>query len=196
MNGGPFYKRKWKSPMSRRGRWARKKTGGLPELLPGLLVAFVLLFGVVRPFIVESFYVPSESMVPTLLVGERLLVNKFIYRFAEPERGDIVVFRARKADGEEVNLVKRVLGLPGDEIAVQDGVLLLNGVPQKERYLNRDPADESSFGPTRVPPGYVFVMGDNRARSFDSRFFGPVPEKTIVGEAFLRVWPPSRLGLL
>lgn len=170
--------------------------GGLPELLLALLFTFALVFRVVRPFIAEAFYVPSESMVPTLLVGERGLVNKFIYRFTEPERGDIVVFRARKADGGEVNLVKRVLGLPGDEVAVRNGVLFLNGVPQKERYLNRDPADESSFGPTRVPPGYVFVMGDNRARSFDSRFFGPVPEESIVGEAFLRVWPPNRLALI
>ena len=196
MGRGLFYKRKRKAPTSRRELRASKRSGGLLELLLTLLVATALLFGVVRPFIVGAFYVPSESMVPTLLVGERLLANKFIYRFTEPERGDIVVFRAREADGGEVNLVKRVLGLPGDEIAVRDGVLFLNGVPQREPYLNPDLPDESSFGPVTVPPEHFFVMGDNRADSADSRIFGPVPEKSIVGEAFLRVWPPNRLGLL
>ena len=185
-----------KSPTRSHKRPTREKTGGLLRLLLALLVTFALFFGVVRPFIVEAFYVPSESMVPTFLVGERLLVNKFIYRFSEPERGDIVVFEAQTADGGEVHLVKRVLGLPGDEIAVRDGVLVLNGVPQRESYLNRDSADESSFGPVEVPPEHVFVMGDNRANSADSRVFGPVPEENIVGEAFLRVWPPNRLGLL
>ncbi len=186
----------WKSPTTSHKRPTLEKTGGLLRLLLTLLVTFALLLGVVRPFIVEAFYVPSESMVPTLLVGERLLANKFIYRFSEPERGDIVVFEAQTADGGEVYLVKRVLGLPGDEIAVRDGVLFLDGVPQREPYLNRDSPDEGSFGPTTVPPEHVFVMGDNRANSADSRVFGPVPEKNIVGEAFLRFWPPNRLGLL
>ncbi len=185
-----------KSPTRSHKRPTLEKTRGLLRLLLALLLTVALLFGVVRPFIVEAFYVPSESMVPTLLVGERLLVNKFIYRFSEPERGDIVVFEAQTADGGEVYLVKRVLGLPGDEIAVRDGVLFLNSVLQRESYLNPDLPDESSFGPVEVPPEHVFVMGDNRANSADSRVFGPVPEKNIVGEAFLRVWPPNRLGLL
>lgn len=174
----------------------RKKSREGLRFLLALLATFALLFGVVRPFIVEAFYVPTESMVPTLLINERVLANKFIYDFVEPDRGNIIVFKGKNEDGEEMNLVKRVVGLPGDQVAVQNGVLFLNGMPQRESYLNPDLPDESSFGPMWVPPEHVFVMGDNRADSADSRVFGPVPEKNIVGEAFLRVWPPSRLALL
>ncbi len=173
-----------------------KKTREGFRILLALLTMFALLFGIVRPFIVEAFYIPTESMVPTLLIDERVLTNKFIYRFVEPDRGNVIVFEGNDAYGEEVNLVKRVVGLPGDQVAVQNGVLLVNGMPQKESYPNPDLPDERSFGPTWVPPDHVFVMGDNRANSTDSRVFGPVPEKNIVGEAFLRVWPLSRLALL
>ncbi len=164
-------------------------------LLLSLLAVLIVVFGLIRPFVVEAFYVPSESMVPTLEIGDRVLVNKFIYHFTEPERGHIVVFEAETASGAEEHLVKRVVGLPGDEIAVREGVLLVNGVPQKESYLNPALPDESSFGPIEVPPEHVFVMGDNRARSADSRFIGPVPETEIAGKVFLRVWPPNRLRL-
>jgi signal peptidase I len=184
-----------KGPEEEREEPKKKTREGLRFLL-ALLATFALLFGVVRPFIVEAFYVPTESMVPTLLINERVLANKFIYDFVEPDRGNIIVFESKDEDGEEMNLVKRVVGLPGDQVAVQNGVLFLNGMPQRESYLNPDLPDESSFGPMWVPPEHVFVMGDNRADSADSRVFGPVPEKNIVGEAFLRVWPPSRLALL
>ena len=184
-----------KGPKEEREEPKKKTREGLRFLL-ALLATFALLFGVVRPFIVEAFYVPTESMVPTLLINERVLANKFIYDFVEPDRGNIIVFESKDENGEEMNLVKRVVGLPGDQVAVQNGVLFLNGMPQRESYLNPDLPDESSFGPMWVPPEHVFVMGDNRADSADSRVFGPVPEKNIVGEAFLRVWPPSRLALL
>jgi signal peptidase I len=172
-----------------------KKTRSLIGLLASLLVALIVVFGLIRPFVAEAFYVPSESMVPTLEIGDRVLVNKFIYHFTEPERGHIVVFEVETTSGAEEHLVKRVVGLPEDEIAVREGVLLVNGVPQKEPYLNPALPDESSFGPTEVPPEHVFVMGDNRARSADSRFIGPVPETEIAGKVILRVWPPSRLRL-
>jgi signal peptidase I len=134
-------------------------------------------------------------MVPTLEVGDRVFVNKFVYHFREPERGDIVVFRS--VEGGQEELVKRVVAVSGDEVTVEDGRLLVNGEPQSEPYLNRAfPPDESSYGPTRVPEGEVFVMGDNRANSRDSRFFGPVPLENIEGEAFASFWPPSRIGLL
>jgi signal peptidase I len=192
-------------PIFRRGPRARrrkrrlpslpKETGSLMGLLLSLLAVLIVVVGFIRPFVVEAFYVPSESMVPTLEVGDRVLVNKFIYDFTEPERGHIVVFEAETASGAEEHLVKRVVGLPGDEIIVREGVLLVNGVPQKESYLNPALPDESSFGPIEVPPEHVFVMGDNRARSADSRFIGPVPETEIAGKVFLRVWPPNRLRL-
>jgi signal peptidase I len=174
---------------------SRKRGGGVVEFLVILLVSFVLVFGFVRPFVVEAFYIPSESMIPTLRVGDRVLVNKFIYRFTEPERGDIVVFESVEGGGED--LIKRVVGVPGDRISVRRGKLLVNGEPQREPYVNDKYPDRSFSAPTTVPKGRVFVMGDNRANSRDSRFFGPVPKKKIEGEAFLRFWPPDRIaGLL
>ena len=166
----------------------------LLELPIILLVSFALVFGFVRPFVVEAFYIPSQSMVPTLRVGDRVLVNKFIYRFSEPQRGDIVVFRSVEGGGED--LIKRVVGVPGDEISVRGGTLYVNGERQREPYVNKKFPDRSTFARTTVPQGHYFMMGDNRANSRDSRFFGPVPKKNIEGEAFLRFWPPDRIGNL
>ncbi|MEW6637273.1 MAG: signal peptidase I [Actinomycetota bacterium] len=198
-----------------RERTAKKK-GGLLEFVVILLVSFVLVFGFVRPFVVEAFRIPSESMVPTLEVGDRVLANKFIYRFTDPERGDIVVFRSVEGEpapppssllgrlqewffgdpGAPPILIKRVVATPGDRVAVQGGRLFVNGELQKEPYVNRTSPDNSFFAPTTIPEDHYFMMGDNRANSRDSRFFGPVPEENIEGEAFLRFWPPGRIGLL
>ena len=181
---------------SKNHRWRRssKERGSLLEFLIILLVAFALVFGLVRPFIVEAFYIPSESMVPTLEIGDRVFVNKFIYRFAEPERGDIVVFES--IEGGEQDLIKRVVAVPGDTVAVQNGVLFVNGQPQEEPYVNDAFPDGSFFGPTTVPEDAVFVMGDNRGNSRDSRFFGPVSISNVEGEAFITFWPPSHVDLL
>ena len=176
----------------RRRRRASKKGGGVVEFLVILLVSFALVFGFVRPFVVEAFYIPSESMVPTLRIGDRVLVNKFIYRFTQPERGDIIVFESVEGGGED--LIKRVVGVPGDKISVRGGRLLVNGEPQREPYVYKKYPDRSSSAPTTVPEDHVFVMGDNRANSRDSRYFGTVPEKKIEGEAFLLFWPPDRIG--
>ena len=177
---------------SRRERQRKKGRSGLRDLFVTLLIAFVLVFGVVRPFIVAAYWVPTESMVPTLQVGDRVFVNKFIYRFAEPERGDIVVFES--VNGGQEDLIKRIVALPGDEIEVGNGVLLVNGEEQREPYLNGEMSFADSYGPTEVPEGHVFVMGDNRANSADSRVFGPLPIENIEGEAFMRFWPPLRIG--
>ena len=183
------------APGERKESPTAKKGGGFLEFLVILVVAFALVFGFVRPFVLEAFYIPSESMVPTLLVGDRVFVNKFVYRFWEPERGDIVVFQSVEGEGED--LIKRVIGAPGDRVAIINGVLHVNGEPQEESYV-RDgrPLDSGPNGPTRVPEGEVFVMGDNRANSRDSRFFGPVPVENIEGEAFASFWPPSHVGIL
>ncbi len=192
-----FYERGFETgagPEGRPGRRSSRGTGGFLEFVIILAVAFALVFGFVRPFVLEAFYIPSESMVPTLLVGDRVFVNKFIYRFAEPERGDIVVFES--VNGGEEDLIKRIVALPGDEIEVGNGVLLMNGEEQREPYLNGEMSFADSYGPTEVPEGHVFVMGDNRANSADSRVFGPLPIENIEGEAFMRFWPPLRIGSL
>jgi signal peptidase I len=158
-----------------------------------LLVSFVLVFGFVRPVIAAPFYVGSESMVPTLMVWDRVLINKLAYDLAEPERGDIVLFRS--PNGGEDPLIKRVVGLPGEEIEFRAGTLYIDGDAQPEPYLaGRRPAGES-YGPKRVPEDHVFVMGDNRDNSFDSRFFGPVPMENLIGESLFRFWPPNRAGV-
>jgi signal peptidase I len=180
------------SHRSGRGKksWARR----FVEYVVILLVAFVIVFGVLRPFVVKSFWIPSESMVPTLEVGDRIFVNRFIYRFFEPERGDIVVFDSQETDDE---LVKRVVAVPGDRVRVRNGNLRVNGdFPYEPYAVPMQFPDGSDFGPTRVPKGEVFVMGDNRPNSHDSRYFGPVPIEDIQGEAFFRFWPPSRIGFL
>jgi signal peptidase I len=183
------------APGERKEGPTAKKGGGFLEFVVILLVAFALVFGVVRPFVLEAFYIPSESMVPTLLVGDRVFVNKFVYRFIEPQRGDIIVFQS--VEGEEEDLIKRVIGVPGDRVVVRNGVLYVNGEPQEESYIRDDrPLDRGPNGPTRVRKGEVFVMGDNRANSRDSRYFGPVPTENIEGEAFVIFWPPWRIGLL
>ncbi|MEJ7872491.1 MAG: signal peptidase I [Rubrobacteraceae bacterium] len=179
---------------SRRERRAKKGRAGLTELLVTVGVAFVLIFGFVRPFVVQPFWIPSESMLPTLEVGDRLFVDKFVYRFREPEVGDIVVFDGLETDDE---LIKRVVAVPGDRVRVRKGVLRVNGEFPEEPYTRAALfPDDSDFGPTRLQEGEVFVMGDNRGNSRDSRFFGPVPLENIEGEAFLRFWPPSRIGTL
>jgi signal peptidase I len=198
MSERPYFDEQFDTTISRQSRRERRRGapkkggGGVLEFLIILLVSFVLVFGFVRPFVVEAFWIPSASMVPTLKYGDRVLVNKFIYRFTEPQRGDIIVFKSVEGDGQD--LIKRVVGVPGDEIAVRGGKLFVNGEPQKEPYVNKKYPDRSFYAPTTVPKDHVFAMGDNRANSQDSRVFGPVPEQNIEGEAFLRFWPPDRIG--
>jgi signal peptidase I len=192
---------RWGEGAPKNRRESRRSGGGkksgarrLAEYAVVLLVAFVVVFGVLRPFVVKSFWIPSESMVPTLEVGDRIFVNRFVYRFTEPERGDIVVFDSLETDDE---LVKRVVAVPGDRVRVRNGVLRVNGdFPEEPYAVPIVFPDGSSFGPTRLSEGEVFVMGDNRANSRDSRFFGPVPVENIEGEAFFMFWPPFRIGFM
>jgi signal peptidase I len=194
MTERPYYEEQQFRTSGEERRPPRKKSGGALEYLVILLVSFALVFGFVRPFVMEAFWIPSGSMIPTLEIGDRVLVNKFIYRFTDPNRGDIIVFQS--VDNSDEDLIKRVVGLPGDKIAVRGGKLFVNGEPQKEPFTNKKLPDRSFYAQTTVPKDHVFVMGDNRANSADSRVFGPLPEKNIEGEAFLRFWPPDRIGLL
>jgi signal peptidase I len=197
VTGKHFYEQGFETgvgPEGHPGRRSSREAGGLVEFLVILAVAFVLVFGFVRPFVLEAFRIPSESMVPTLLVGDRVFVNKFIYRFTEPERGDVVVFES--VNGGEEDLIKRVVGVAGDEVEVRNGTLLVNGEAREEPYLNRNLPFNDSYGPSEVPEGHVFVMGDNRANSADSRVFGPLPIENIEGEAFVRFWPVPKIEFL
>ena len=170
---------------------------GVLEIPVILLISFVLVFGFVRPVVAAPFHIPTESMVPTLKVHDRLLVNKLAYDLNDPERGDIALFENQQ--GGKDPLIKRVVGLPGETLELRDGKVYVDGDPLEEPYLERDPCKPGypktcSFGPVTVPRNHYFMMGDNRTNSLDSRFFGPVPEEDVVGEALVRFWPVSRAG--
>ena len=175
-----------------------RKGGGILEFIVILAISFALVFLVIRPFIVEAFYIPSESMVHTLEVGDRVLTNKFIYRFTKPDRGDILVFKSvegRNDLKDREDLIKRVVGVPGDTIEVREGKLFVNGAAQNEPYVNdATVAFQSPYGPKKVPENHGFMMGDTRGGSTDSRVFGPVPREKIIGKAAVRFWPLDRIG--
>ncbi|MDH7570617.1 MAG: signal peptidase I [Armatimonadota bacterium] len=165
------------------------------EFVDSGLIALVLVFLVLRPFVVQAFYIPSGSMRPTLLENDKILVSKFTYRFRRPSRGDVIVFKAPpQADPTEKDFIKRVVGLPGDVIEVQDGIVYLNGEAQSEPYVAEPPA--YTMPPVLVEPGKVFVMGDNRNDSNDSHAWGQLDERRIRGKALLIFWPPARIGLI
>jgi signal peptidase I len=156
-------------------------------LLVGL--AFVLAMGV-RTFVIQPFYIPTSSMVPTLQIGDRVLVNKFIYRFTAPEPGDIVVFE--EPNGGDAELIKRIIAVSGQTIDITDGRVTVDGDSIEEVYLDDVTEDGTTLVvPLTVPEGEVFVMGDNRANSSDSRVFGSLPVATVLGKAFAIYWPPS-----
>jgi len=158
-----------------------------------VLICVALILLCVRAFVVEPIGVPTASMSPTLPPGDSVLVNKVSYRFGEPQRGDIIVFH-RPGNGEL--MLKRIVAVGGDRVGIEDGVLHVNGHAVPERYVDHRTVDSVYYGPVRVPPASVFVMGDQRANSIDSRAFGAIPRRRIVGRVDLRIWPPSQLGAL
>jgi signal peptidase I len=157
-----------------------------------------LLSLIIIVFVVQAFYIPSGSMEPTLRTGDRILVSKFAYRIWDVHRGDIIVFRYPLNPNKD--FVKRVVGLPGERIEMKDGLVSINGRPLSEVYPTAlpggDRACSSNYGPETVPATSVFVLGDNRCNSEDSRFFGFVPMKNIIGRSLAVYWPPDRLGLV
>jgi signal peptidase I len=162
-----------------------------------LIVAALVIAIVIRTFVFQAFYIPSESMVPTLKVGDRVLVNKLSYKLHDPRRGDIVVFKAPEgAATEEIkDLVKRLVGLPGETIEGRDGKIYIDGRELNEPYLP-DGVKSRTFGPEKVPPDHYYMLGDNRQYSKDSTFFGPIARDDLIGRAFMRIWPLSHLGFL
>ncbi len=152
---------------------------------------------IVKLLLFQAFMIPSESMVPTLKIGDRVLVNKLSYQLHDVDRGDLVVFHrppAAQSPGDDSDLIKRVVGLPGETVEGRGGVVLVDGQSIPESYL---PAGVSTGEFPRITLGndQVWVMGDNRGNSRDSRVFGPLDESYIIGRAFARVWPPGALEL-
>jgi signal peptidase I len=161
------------------------------ELLHDLSVAVLFCFFLIT-FVAQAFRVQGTSMLPLLQDGERIIVNKFIYRFHPIERGDVVVFWYPK--DPSVSFIKRVVGLSGDTVEIRNGVLYVNGQLVKEDYLSPRFRDNDTHLPTEVKKGYYFVLGDHRNSSNDSRSWGEVPEKYIYGRAVFRFWPLGKLG--
>jgi signal peptidase I len=155
---------------------------------PPLLVVVCVLLGVlaVLRFVAEPMRVSSGSMSPTFRVGDEVVVDKWGGRASHPRRGDVVVLRSPQ-DGQLV--IKRVAALGGQRVGVADGVLVVDGRRVKEPYVDRSRVDGTYFGPVRVPRGALFVLGDQREGSIDSRAFGPVPADALVGRVVLRAWP-------
>lgn len=171
--------------------WVR----GSADFLESIALAVGVVVAVVNPFIIQAFLIPSGSMIPTLQVGDRIMADKFIYYIRDPQRGEVVVFRAPpEADPQERNFVKRVIGLPGDVVEVRDGKVFVNGTPLNEPYIYEPPYYQ--FGPYKVPQGHYFVMGDNRNDSNDSHIWGPLSRDRITGRALFIWWPVKRWGIV
>jgi signal peptidase I len=212
------------SPSSEADRDARRSRRAFWAELPLLVIIALVLAVVLKTFVVQAFYIPSSSMEPTLLVGDRVLVNKMTYRFREPVRGEVVVFTEEgTTEDEDGNLltgtleslasglgvtqaserdfIKRIIGLPGETIEMRDGVVHIDGAPIPEAatsdggYLSRP--DLTDFGPVTVEPGHYFMMGDNRPNSADSRYgLGQISRDQLLGRAFVVIWPFGSAGSL
>jgi len=195
----------------------KREHNSLVELVTIVAVALGLALGI-QAFLVKPFRIPSESMVPTLQIGQRVLVDRVSYRFSDPDRGDIVVFKPPVgADSEscgadhpddqpcprhtsersDTNFIKRVVGVPGDRLKVIEGSVYINGKRQDEPFAHLDPQCPSCNLPREItiPKGQYYMMGDNRGQSEDSRVWGPVPKKWMIGKAFMTYWPPNRIGV-
>ena len=193
---------------------ARRFVGSTPFLILVALGVAIL----VKSFLVQAFYIPSESMVPTLEVGDRVFVNKLAYDLGEIGRGDVIVFESPHpgqvpdrgvvggflhwlgegigvAQPENEDFIKRVIALPGETIEIRDNVVYIDGQTLDEPYLP-DGTTTVNLPSTKIAAGHLFMMGDNRTASRDSRYFGTIAKSAVIGRVFVRIWPPKSIGLL
>lgn len=193
-----------------------KDRSGIPFLLelPLLIIVALVVAIVIKTFLVQAFWIPSGSMIPTLEINDRVLVNKLEYRIQDPARGDVVVFDSPyRGDYEESigqalartvfesigirtavvpdDFIKRIVAVGGEMVEIKGNTVHVDGVPIDEPYLPTG-IQMGDFGPVTIEPGHLFVMGDNRNSSSDSRVFGTIPVETVVGRAFVRMWPIDR----
>jgi signal peptidase I len=196
------------APPTPTGRPASGRSGRWILELGIVVVVAVVVAVLLRTFVVATYSIPSGSMEPTLQVGDRIVVDKLSYHLHGIDRANIIVFSTPPHEdcaGPPVSdLVKRVIGLPGETIALAGGRVYIDGklldepwlpaIDQADTYPGPSPAPYSLHNPYPIPSGYVYVMGDNRTESCDSRYWGPVRESTIVGKVDLRIWPLTRLG--
>ena len=209
-------------PFDRKSRRKHVKRGGIVSFLvelPVLILVALVVAVLIKTFFVQAFFIPSGSMIPTLEIDDRVMVNKLSYTFGEPDRGDIVVFDspfAAASDDESFissawtavkeslgiqtalvpdDLIKRIMALPGETIEIRDNTVFIDGGAVDEPYLSPGVIMQD-FGPQTIPEDMVFVMGDNRGSSHDSRKFGAIPHDSIVGRAFVLLWPFDRFGSL
>jgi signal peptidase I len=174
------------------------------------IVGAVAIVLAIKQWVVNPYRIPSASMEPTLhcargesectaRFSDRVLANRFIYRFTDPNRGDIVVFEtpedAREECGAGGTFVKRIVGLPGESWEMRDGRVFINGSPLREPYVEAARTDGDTQPPERIPAEHYFVMGDNRGSSCDSRVWGPLPRSSLIGKVFAVYFPPRRIGL-
>jgi signal peptidase I len=165
-----------------------------------IIVVAVLVSFLLRTFAFQTFFIPSGSMEPTLQIGDRIIVNKLAVSWGTINIGDIVVFKAPPAENCDsadpvTDLVKRVIGIPGDTLTSKGNTIYVNGVALKEKWPHTEPLGQPITKIT-LNPNMYFMMGDNHSDSCDSRMWGPVPRSDIIGKAFLRIWPLSRIGFL
>ncbi len=186
---------------AKHGAWKRNAIEWIVVIAGAVAVALII-----QATSFQAFYIPSKSMESTLHVGDRVLVNKWSYRLHPIHRGDIVVFTKPKGElADNINdLIKRVIGLPGDTITIANNHVYIDNHQLVEPYLTADEITQVHPGPyactpqapCKIPPKEIWVMGDNRVFSEDSRYFGPIPESSVVGRAFFRIWPLNRIGSL
>ena len=178
---------------------ARSRTRSIVEWIVIIALA-VLVSLLVRTYVFQTFFIPSGSMEPTLQIGDRIVVSKLSVDFGTIHRGDILVFKApaavRTQCGDDVaDLVKRVIGLPGDHLTSKGDTIYVDHVPLKQPWTHYEPLGRA-IGNVTVPKNHYFMMGDNQPDSCDSRYWGTIPRSSVIGKAVMRIWPVSRIGSL